>query len=162
VLEGGNTSRLPQMVAAADRRIEQIEAEWRTFRAANAPLLARRTWDEGLEAVAQVRALAREMLAAVSQAQHGYHVLHSLVADLPGGALDGRSIETDARLDELDRLLSSLGGLKPPRVSALVPFEGEDVGAYLTADGGWIRARSAHQSDAGLADQQPERVRRPE
>jgi hypothetical protein len=62
-------------------------------------------------------------------------------------------------MDELERVLSSLGTPTPPRVPAFTPYVGEDdPGAYLTADGGWIRTRSAHQSDAGLAEQQPERV----
>ena len=163
VLDGAKTSRLPQMVAAADRRVEQVEAERRAFLAGNAPTLARRDREQRVAACERIKAKASDLLADVAEVQGGYHVLVELVAAVPGSALDGRSIQTDPQVDELERVLSSLGTLTPPRIPAFTPYVGEDdPGAYLTADGGWIRTRSPHQSDAGLADLQPERVARPE
>jgi HK97 family phage major capsid protein len=49
--------------------------------------------------------------------------------------------------------------LRPTRVPALDPFISEEVGAYATADGGWVLERTADRT--ALAAQQPERVERP-
>ena len=158
VLEGAKTSRLPAMVAASDRRIEQIEGEQRAWVGDNAAALALREWRRGFEAVARVRALAREMFAAVSEAQHGYHVLMSIVSGTSGSPLDGRLIEVDARRHRPERELRR--ATEPPRVRAFTPHPGKHVTVVPTRDGGWVHAQYADRAKAGLAPE-PERVERP-
>jgi hypothetical protein len=156
-LEQARPSRWGDVLAGADERIERLELEHRELVRVHAAALARAEWDGGVEACGRVRELARELLAAVAEAQRSYHVLHSILTTVPG-TLDGRSIEVDGRLDQLEQLLGSLEGLKPPRLQAFTPFEGEDVTVLALEDGNWIRAASAHQSRVPLADPQPPRV----
>jgi hypothetical protein len=156
------TSRWQAMIDGSDQRIAELERERHEVRRAHHLALARRQWDDGLEACGEIKEWVREGLALVARAQGGYHVLVEILGEALGSAIDGRSIQTDPRLDTLEQVLSgSFEGLHPPRVPALVPFEGEEPGAYMTQDGGWVPAASADRAKAGLAATQPERVVRP-
>jgi hypothetical protein len=135
-LERARDSRWPDVISGSDERVREVEEELRRLVADHAAVFAREQWDRGLEAVEKIKQLAPEMLAAVAQAQHSYHVLHGIVAVLPGGVIHGTSIQVDPRLDEIERAPAGLEGLRPARVPPLVPFVCEEVDAYATQDGG--------------------------
>ena len=74
------------------------------------------------------------------------------------GAIDGRSIQVDPLLRELELVLDNLDDLEPARIPVLTPYADEEPQVIRTADGGWVRASHAGDTELG---EQPEKIQRP-
>ena len=157
IIEEASTSRWPAILEGADQRIRDLEKDVANLIRDAAPQLARAEYEAGQEEVGELRgylAGAREVIGRI----RSYEPALLSITTASGGAIDGRSIQIDPRLEELERVLDSLEDLQAARVPVLSPFEDEEPQVVRTADGGWVRATVAGDTELG---EQPERIERP-
>jgi len=157
-LDEAQTNRWPAILAGADERIAALEREVSGLVRDNVVGLARVEYDRGLAGIQQVQALAPEMLDVIGRARATEPALLAIATAAGGGNIDGRSVQVDPLLGELERVLRKVGELEPARIPVLTPYVDEEPTVVQTAAGGWI-----HVSNAGRTElaEQPPKIERP-
>lgn len=157
-IEQAGTSRWPSILDGADQRIAEVERQVRDLLRENAEVIARADYERGLEAKRRLQSLASQMREAVGQMRASEPSLLAITTAV-SGPLDGRDVEVNPRLGEVERLVELVDEIRPARIPTLTPYADEEPVIWKTADGGWMPVRS--EPAAGWAEDQPERVERP-
>jgi hypothetical protein len=126
------------MVAGAEERVREREAEVRTLTKRHAVELALDEFRGGEDDLAGLDAPAEQMLEVIAKAKRREARLIE-IAGRTGGRLDGRDVSWDRRLDELREALEQVADLKPPRSVTLTPLVGEEPLVRRSRDGGWVK-----------------------
>jgi hypothetical protein len=153
-LEEGASNRWPQILTGADGRISALEQEVQQGVEDNAVELARREYQGGEKDLADLSALAEQMLPILSRLEERRGHLVD-VTSACRGQIDGQDVGADQRLVELRRLLEAHPEFTPPRIPALTPLVGEEEPRKVrAANGEWTHAAWDHEPHP----EQPEKV----
>ena len=146
-----------EIIAGADERLTEAEAEARELIEANAVELAREQWGRGLQA--RERLLSHcggKIQNAIGELRAAEQELRAIAVAVHG-PINGQSVVIDPLLDELGVMLDRVGGLEPARIAVMTPYPDEEPNV-VRKNGQWARAAIAGDINP---DEQPERVQRP-
>ena len=148
-IDAAGKSRWLSVIEGSDARVQEAEDRLRQLTAKYGVPLAREAHDRGVEAIQHVRSRAAELRAALAAVRAPEPDL-LWTATAAAGAIDGRSVWTDARVAELERALDAVNHLMPARIPPMTPYTGETPAVHLTNDGSWIGTQS--EPKAGWAE----------